>query len=84
MVVCDYFTKLVEAYPLFEYSAYVVDAPVTLFIYQYGMPYEIHTDQGADFESKLLKEVCKLLEMDKTRTYILLAMQSQKIMPRLG
>ena len=29
---------------------------------------EIHTDQGRNFESELLKEMCELLEIGKTRT----------------
>lgn len=31
------------------------------------MPQVIHTDQGRTFESSLFKELCRLLEIDKTR-----------------
>ena len=34
----------------------------------FGCPLQIHTDQGRDFESKLIKELCHLLKTDKTPT----------------
>ena len=33
-----------------------------------GVPRTIHTDQGKDFDSKLIKALCELLEIEKTRT----------------
>ena len=35
---------------------------------RYGIPEELHTDQGRNFESELLKEVCRLLAIRRTRT----------------
>ena len=35
---------------------------------QFGVPDVLHTDQGRNFESALLKEVCQLLGVVKTRT----------------
>ena len=32
------------------------------------MHWQVHTDQGTQFESVLFKEICKILGMDKTRT----------------
>ena len=37
-------------------------------ICSHGVPRVIHTDQGRDFESNLLKHFCELLEIEKTRT----------------
>ena len=34
---------------------------------RYGVPLEIHTDQGCNFDSKLIKELCQLLGIRKTR-----------------
>lgn len=34
----------------------------------FGVPKEIHSDQGTNFESGLFKEMCELLNMEKTRT----------------
>ena len=52
VVVCDYFTKWVEAYPVPNHTALTVaDKLVTEFISSFGVPLEIHTDQGREFES---------------------------------
>lgn len=37
-------------------------------ISRFGIPDKIHSDQGAQFESKLFKELCNLLQIDETRT----------------
>lgn len=38
------------------------------WIKRYGCPGSIHSDQGKQFESKLFQEMCRLFEIDKTRT----------------
>ncbi len=38
------------------------------FILHYGIPKRIHSDQGANFESRLMKELCTVLGMEKSRT----------------
>ena len=38
------------------------------FICRYGVPLQVHTDQGRQFESHLFREICDVLGMDKTRT----------------
>ncbi|XP_046570925.1 uncharacterized protein LOC124279168 [Haliotis rubra] len=38
------------------------------FIMHYGIPKRIHSDQGTNFESQLMKELCNLLGMEKSRT----------------
>lgn len=69
MVVGDYFTKWTESYAIADHTAQTVaDTLVTEFICRYGVPYCIHTDQGREFESNLFKALCKLLDIDKTRT----------------
>ena len=40
------------------------------FICRFGAPYAIHSDQGRDFESNLLKEVGALFDSKKQRTAI--------------
>jgi transposase InsO family protein len=37
-------------------------------IVRFGTPYVIHTDQGAQFESNLFQEMCRLLQIQKIRT----------------
>ena len=69
LVIMDYFTKWPEAFALPNQEAEVVArAFVEGFACRYGIPQELHTDQGRNFESRLLKEVCRLLEIRKTRT----------------
>lgn len=46
----------------------VADKLVTEFICRYGTPLRIHTDQGREFESKLFTHLCRLLEIEKSRT----------------
>jgi hypothetical protein len=35
---------------------------------KFGCPLQIHTDQGENSDGQLFHELCKLLEIDKTRT----------------
>ena len=69
LVIADYFTKFVEAYAIPNEKAETVSQKlVDEFICRYGIPEEIHTDQGRNFESKIFQNVCQLLGIRKTRT----------------
>ena len=69
LVAMDYFTKWPEAYALPNQEATTVASVlVREFISRSGTPLELHTDQGRNFESLLMKEVCKILGIHKTRT----------------
>ena len=71
MVVSCYFTKWIDAIPLKSQEAkYVATKLVNRFISIYGVPLQLHTDFGSNFESKVFQEVCKLLGIDKTRTTV--------------
>ena len=69
LTVVDIFMKHVEAYALTDQEATTV-ALVFLneFVSRYGVPYVLHTDQGAHFESNLFKEFCQMLNIKKART----------------
>ncbi len=69
LVAVDHFTKWAEAWPIPDQEAKTVARVlVDQFISRHGTPHSIHTDQGRNFESKLFKELCKLLGVRKTRT----------------
>ena len=71
MVLGDYFSKWTEAYALPAHTGQtVVDKLVPEFICRYGTPLRIPTDQlqGREFESQFFSEICKLLEITKSRT----------------
>ena len=38
------------------------------FVSRFGVPLQLHSDQGRNFESVLFNDVCNLLGVDKTRT----------------
>ena len=46
----------------------IVQILMNEFITRYGVPEILHTDQGRNFESSLIKELCRTLGINKTRT----------------
>ncbi|GFU41615.1 retrovirus-related Pol polyprotein from transposon 412 [Trichonephila clavipes] len=70
LVVMDYFTKWPEVYPIPDQEAPTVAEAVVLqhWISRYGVPLQLHSDQGRNFVSAVLKGVCELLGIDKTKT----------------
>ncbi|KAJ8937832.1 hypothetical protein NQ318_016712 [Aromia moschata] len=46
----------------------VADALIKDWICRFGVPLELHTDQGRNFESTLFQNVCRTLNIRKTRT----------------
>nr|KAG5693550.1 hypothetical protein BaRGS_011675 [Batillaria attramentaria] len=69
IVVCDYYTKYVLAFPLPDHRApTVADVLVTEVFLQFGTPTFLHSDQGAEFQSALFRHMASLLEIKQTRT----------------
>lgn len=69
VVISDYYTKWTHAVALKDQTALTVaDALMTEFIAVVGVPRQIHTDQGRNFESHLFRHLCDLLHIEKTRT----------------
>ena len=69
LVITDYITKWPEAFPLRNHWAETKAAKlVAEVICRYGVPRVIHTDQVKDFDFKLIKALCELLEIEKNRT----------------
>ena len=69
LLIADYFTKWPEAYPLPNQEAITIaEVLVKEYICRFGVPLEIHSDQGRNFESNVFQEMCSLLGIRKTRT----------------
>ena len=68
LVVQDYFTKWLEAVPLRDQTADTVVTALIKIFSVYGIPKYLHSDQGSNFESTLLRETCKAFGIQKTRT----------------
>ena len=69
LVVSDYFSKWTEAFPMPNMEAQTVARIiVNEVICRFGVPRVIHSGQGRQYESQLMSEVCKLLQIQKTRT----------------
>ena len=69
LVVTDVFSKFTQAYPTSDQKAHTVVKILTeKWFYTYGVPKRIHSDQGRSFEGELLKRLCQLYGIAKTRT----------------
>ena len=69
LVVGDYWTKWMEAYAIEDQQAETVAMKlVDEFVCRFGTPLELHSDQGRNFESEVFQEMCRLLNITKTRT----------------
>lgn len=69
LIITDHFTRYAQAIPTSNQRATTV-AKVLLekFFVHYGLPCCIHSDQGRDFESSLIKELLNMLGIRKSRT----------------
>lgn len=69
LVITDFFTKYADAVPTPNQKARTVAKSLwENFIVHYGMPEKLHSDQGPDFESKTIKELCEISGIKKVRT----------------
>ncbi|XP_018362821.1 PREDICTED: uncharacterized protein LOC108761002 [Trachymyrmex cornetzi] len=69
LVVVDCFSKWVEAVPLKNIrSKTIAEAFLNQIISRHGVPLEVHTDQGRNFESRVFRELSHILGIKKTRT----------------
>lgn len=69
LVVKDVFTKFTQAYPTRDQKADTT-AKILLreLFMKYGVPERLHADQGRNFESEVIAELCELYGVKKTRT----------------
>ena len=66
LVVTDLFTRFAEAYPLEDQKAdLIAKTLVNEFFSRYGSPRIIRSDHGSNFTSNIVKEICKLYEINQ-------------------
>lgn len=69
LIIMDYFTKYAVAIPTRDQKASTVAKSLwERFLVHYGFPERLHGDQGRDFESHTIKELCALAGIRKVRT----------------
>ncbi|PNF15527.1 hypothetical protein B7P43_G16595 [Cryptotermes secundus] len=69
LIAMDYFTKWPEVYAIPNQEASTIaEVLVANFFCRFGIPRELHSDQGRNFESQLLQEVLQRLGVSKTHT----------------
>ncbi len=69
LVVSDYFTKWVEAFPMPNQEARTVAKNlVDKVICRFSIPEQLHSDQVRQFESEVIGKICKLLHIRRSRT----------------
>lgn len=69
LVITDHYTRYALAIPTKNQTARTTaEAFYNHFIVNYGIPTRIHSDQGPNFASDLMKELCKLLNIEKSQT----------------
>ena len=69
LVMTDSYTKFTRAIPTRNQLAITV-AKILMneWIYCYGTPERIHTDQGRNFQAEVVREICKLFNINQSRT----------------
>ena len=69
LVAGDYFTKWMEVYAIPNMEAVTVARKlVDQMFCRFSPPDQLHSDQGKQFESTVMREICNILGMKKTRT----------------
>ena len=69
LILTDVFTKYTQAIPLKSQKASMVaKALIDHWIIRFGVPERLHSDQGRNFESKVISQLCRIYGMAKSRT----------------
>ncbi len=69
LVMTDVFTKYTLAVPTRDQCAETVaQVLIVEWFYKLGVPGRIHSDQGRNFESSLIQQLCHLYKVEKSRT----------------
>ena len=66
--ISNYFTRWTKACAILIQEATTIPNKLIDMFCQFGVPEQLYSDMGAQFESTLVKEVSKLLAINKTHT----------------
>jgi hypothetical protein len=69
LVITDHYTRYALAFPTQDQRATTVAKILWWnFILHYGFPERIHSDQGANFEGEVIRQLCSMFHISKSRT----------------
>ena len=69
LVITDHFTRYAQAFPTRnELAKTTAKVLFENYIVHYGFPVRLHSDQGRNFESSVIRELCILVGVEKSRT----------------
>ncbi len=69
LVITDHFSRYAQAMPTRNQTARTTARVLyDNFFVHYGFPSVLHSDRGANFESKIIRNLCKITGMKKSRT----------------
>ena len=71
LVVTDYFTRWVEAYPIRDQTAETIAKVLASeWVTRFGCMSELHSDNGTNFVSEIMQSLCKLLGIERSTTCV--------------
>ena len=69
LVVGDYFTRWMECFAIPDQEAETVARKLVDEVFcRFSPPEQLHSDQGRQFESVLIRQICNILKIEKSRT----------------
>lgn len=71
LVVTDYFTRWVEAYPLQDQKAETIARVLASeWVTRFGCMSELHSDNGTNFVSDIMQSLCRILGVERSTTVV--------------
>ena len=69
LIMAYYFTKWIEVFAICDQEAGTVAQKLVDEVFcRFGIPEQLHSDKGKQFEGNLIKEICKILNISKSQT----------------